>query len=163
MTTRIAPSDDNRDLYARLRGMWSRLDPMPEDLIDDILVRLATENLGDEYALLTLVEHSEELVGTRSLSESRTLEFTDGAITILLRVSPSGSGTRRIDGWLAPASTGTLRIVVDGDEHSIEASPEGRFVFPDVALGRARMWLDPQSDEESGAVRRGFTTPEFEL
>ena len=162
MTSKSAAPEDNRELFARLRGMWSRLDPMPEGLVDDILVRLATEDLSDEYALLTLVERVDEFAGVRGLSESRTLEFTDGSITILLRVSPAGVGTRRIDGWLAPASTGTLRLALAGEERSALASAEGRFAFTDVPEGPAQLWLDPASDV-SGTARLGFTTPEFEL
>jgi hypothetical protein len=162
MTSTTVPPEDNRELFARLRGMWSRLDPMPEGLIDDILVRLATEDLSDEYALLTLVEHADEFAGVRGLSESQTLEFTDGSITILLRVSPAGAGSRRIDGWLAPASTGTLRLELAGQERSAVASAEGRFAFADVPEGVAQLWLDPSNDV-SGTARRGFTTPEFTL
>ena len=163
MTINIAPPEDNRELFARIRRLWSILDPVPDGLVDDILVLIATEDLGDEYALLTLVEHSDHLAGIRGLSDSRTLEFTDGAVTILLRISPAAPGQRRIDGWLSPASTATLRLALGVDERAVQASPEGRFVFADVPEGRARMWLDPVSGEATGAARRGFTTPEFEL
>jgi hypothetical protein len=166
MTSPGAAPDDNRELYSRLRAMWSRRDPMPEGLIGDILVGIATEDLGTEYALLTLVERSEELAGVRGLSDSRTLEFSDGVVTILLRVSPADGGKRRIDGWLAPASTGTLRLEQGGveapAETTVEADNEGRFVFAEVDAGRTKVWLD-RSPSAADATQRGFATPEFEL
>lgn len=162
MNEQATTPDDNRELFARLREMWAARDPMPEGLVDDILVRLATEDLGTEYALLTLVSDANELAGVRGLSDNHTLEFSDGVTTVLLRVSSAGVGKRRVDGWLAPASSASLRIETEEGETSTVAGEDGRFAFADVVGARARIWLDGVATADA-PVRRGFTTLEFDL
>lgn len=162
MTEQARAPEDNRELFSRLRRMWTARDPMPAGLIDDILVRIATEDLSSEYALLTLVSESNELAGVRGLSDNHTLEFSDGATTVLLRVSSAGVGKRRVDGWLAPASAATLRIETSAGESTTSAGADGRFAFAELPEGRVRLWLDAAA-ESTGAAPQGFTTPEFEL
>lgn len=162
MSEQTTAPDDNRELYTRLRQMWTARDPMPAGLVDDILVRLATEDLGTEYALLTLVSASRELAGVRGISDNHTLEFSDGETTVLLRVSSAGAGKRRIDGWLAPSSAAALRLETPTGEFTTEAGDDGRFAFAEIADDHARIWLDRASDR-LGSIQQGFTTPEFDL
>lgn len=157
-------SDD--DLFARLRRMWRRRDPMPADLVDNVLVAVATHDLGTEYAMLTLLESSDLTAGLRGDSDVRLLEFSHGARSIMLRVSELGGGRRRIDGWIAPASPLLVRLEQDEDDFttvdfSTVSSAEGRFDFADIPAGRTRMWLQPEGGAaESG---QGFTTEYFSI
>jgi hypothetical protein len=156
--------EDNRELFARLREMWAARDPMPAGLVDDILVRLGTEDLGSDLALLTLVAESDGLVGVRGASDNHTFEFSDGDTTLLLRVSGAGVGRRRIDGWLAPASRATIHLDGAAGETTSEADTDGRFAFTDIPEGRARVWFDRLGvDAEHVGASRAFTTLEFEL
>ena len=59
----------NRDkVFDDLAQMWERRDPMPDGLIDKVLVAMELENLDAEYELLHLVERSRELDGARGVS-----------------------------------------------------------------------------------------------
>jgi hypothetical protein len=152
---------DNQ-LFGRLRGMWVERDPMPDGLIDSVLVAIATEGLAIEYALLTLLARSTELAGVRGPSNAQTLEFSDGEVTMLLRVSPLGDGRRRVDGWLAPAAALTVRLTQGHDDMTTSINAEGRFEFVHVPAGLTRVWLEPDAGAGRGSAR-GFTTPEFDL
>jgi hypothetical protein len=155
-------SDD--DLFARLRRLWSRRDPMPVDLVDKVLVSLATHDLGVEYAMLTLLESSGMPVGVRGTSDVKLLEFSHGTRSIMLRVSDLGDGRRRVDGWIAPAAPLLVRLEQDDDDVTTAASAEGRFDFADIPEGRTRMWLQPEAAQSgSGTARQGFTTEYFSL
>lgn len=162
----------DEDLFARLRRLWRRLDPMPEDLVGNVLVALDTDGLGVEYAMLTLLEPSDLRVGVRGISDTQLLEFSHGTRSVMLRVSDLGDGRRRIDGWIAPAASVVVRLEQDDDDLTTVASAEGRFDFADVAGGRTRMWLQPETAPDGsvpggsgqvGAVRsrQGFTTEYF--
>lgn len=156
---------DNQ-LFGRLRGMWIERDPMPADLIDSVLVAIATQGLATEYALLTLLARSTELAGVRGPSNAQTLEFSDGETTMLLRVSPLADGRRRVDGWLAPAAALTVRLTQGHDDMTTSINAEGRFEFVHVPAGVTRVWLEPGTSGTNGTtsgVTRGFTTPEFDL
>jgi hypothetical protein len=149
----------DEDLFARLRRMWRRRDPMPTELVDNVLVALATHDLVVEYAMLTLLESSDLSAGVRGVSDVQLLEFSHDSQSIMLRVSDLGGGRRRVDGWIAPASPLSVRLEQDDDDFTTAASAEGRFEFADVPTGRTRMWLEP----EVGAAesRQGFTTEYF--
>lgn len=157
----------DEDLFAHLRRLWRRRDPMPRDLVDNILVALATHDLGIEYAMLTVLESSDPRAGVRGTSDVQVLEFGHGSQSIMLRLSDLGGGRRRIDGWIAPASPLLVRLEQDDDDFTTAASAEGRFDFADVPAGRARMWLQPEAaqggsgQDGEAASRQGFTTEYF--
>ncbi|MGL4339478.1 MAG: hypothetical protein ACRCSP_03510 [Rhodoglobus sp.] len=151
------------ELFARLRQMWNDRDPMPADLIDSVLVAIAADSLATEYALLTMVETSRELSGVRGpAEESTTFQFSDGTMTMLLRVSPTSDGRRRVDGWLAPAFAGIVRLTQGHNDYATVVSPEGRFECEDVAAGPTRLWLEADAYSADGTPK-GFTTPDFDL
>lgn len=130
---------DDDGLYAALRRMWRDRDPVPENLADDVLVALATRTLADEYALLTLVEESTELVGVRGDDELRLLEFRDGELGVMLRISDLGDGRVRVDGWLTPGGLGHATLEQDATDAEAEVGAEGRFAFSDVPRGAAAL------------------------
>ncbi|MET4705429.1 hypothetical protein [Frigoribacterium sp. UYMn621] len=151
----------DEDLFSRLRRLWRQRDPMPAGLVDDVLVALATRDLGVEYAMLTMLESSGAAVGVRGVSDVQLLEFARGTRSIMLRVSDLGDGRRRVDGWIAPAAALSVRLEQDDDDFTTAASAEGRFDFPDIPAGRTRMWLQPERGPGAAAARQGFTTDYF--
>ena len=137
------------DLFPRLRRMWERRDPVPDSLVESVLVALETADL--DYELLTLVDSTDRLAGVRGTGAAVTLTFTAGTTTVMLRVAPLSTDRRRIDGWLSPPVALTVRLDIDAEgagapsvEQVTESSPEGRFEFADVPTGEARMWLEPR-------------------
>jgi hypothetical protein len=162
MTIRDQDHLSDENLFSRLRTLWRRRDPMPAELVDNVLVALATHDLGVEYAVLTTLESSGAPVGVRGVSDLQVLEFSHGSRSIMLRVSDLGGGRRRIDGWIAPAEPLLVRLEQEHDDFTTAASTEGRFDVADMPAGRTRMWLQPGvAYGGSTAARQGFTTEYF--
>lgn len=144
-------------LLARMRRMWQAIDPEPADLVDRMVAAVAVEDLSREYALLTLVEGS--LSAVRGETDTATLQFSDGATSVLLHVTATDSGGRRVDGWV-DASALAIRLVQADREWSAQPGEHGRFAFDDVAPGMARLRLVVRNDD--GEIR-DFQTPQFEV
>ena len=69
-----------------LARMWDVRDPMPDDLVEKVLVAIETEDLDTEYELLHLMERTRELAGARGEGEALTIAFSGGSFSLLLRV-----------------------------------------------------------------------------
>lgn len=149
-------------LFARLRGVWQEVDPVPAELVDRMVAAVAVEDLSREYALLTLVEAS-DLAAVRGPSDTATLQFSDGTTTVLLHVSEDEGGRHRVDGWV-DAAVLAIRLEhnvleAEGSELSAEAD-NGRFAFEGVAAGVARLRIVVRGDD---GELRDFQTPQFEI
>ena len=144
-------------LFARMRRMWEDVDPVPADLVDRMVAAVAVEDLTREYALLTLVEGT--LAAVRGESDTATLQFSDGETSVLLHVTATKSGGRRVDGWV-DASALAIRLVQGDREWAAEPGEHGRFAFDEVTPGVARLRLVVRSAD--GALR-DFQTPQFEV
>lgn len=156
----IEPTNADRELFAELRDMWEREDPMPDGLVEDVLVALAVADLASELATLRLVSDSSELVGARAAEGARVLQFTNAESVLMLRVSETDAGALRIDGWMVPAHNGILQLERDAIVvESTTASPEGRFEFRTVAAGTARL-IVAADDAGSTSI---FTTESFTI
>ena len=144
-------------LFARMRRMWEDVDPAPADLVDRMVAAVAVEDLSREYALLTLVEGA--LGAVRSETDTATLQFSDGTTSVLLHLSTTEGGGRRIDGWV-DASALAIRLVQEDGELSAEPGEHGRFAFEEVTPGVARLRLVVK--DATGELR-DFQTPQFEV
>ncbi|WP_439593699.1 hypothetical protein [Microbacterium sp.] len=144
-------------LFARLRGVWQEVDPVPAGLVDRMVAAVAVEDLSREYALLTLVEAS-DLAAVRSAHDTATLQFSDGTTTVLLHVSEDEDGGHRVDGWVDAAAL-AIRLEHKGAELSADAD-NGRFAFEGVAAGVVRLRIVVQGDD--GDLHE-FRTPQFEI
>lgn len=143
-------------LFARLRSLWSDVDPVPASLIDRMIAAVAAEDLSSEYALLTLVE--QPLGSVRTEADALTLQFSDGTTSILLHVTATANGRHRVDGWVDTAAAEI--VLVQGDrERTTQPAETGRFVFDDVPPGLTRVRLTTRV----GGEDRALTTPQFEL
>lgn len=137
--------DDDR-LVAALRRMWRDRDPVPTGLADDVLVALGTRGLADEYALLTLVEESTQLAGTRGDVGMRILEFRIEDRAVMVRISDTDGGRVRLDGWVSPARSGSARLEWHGGDAETRIEDEGRFAFPALRRGAATLRLELTDD-----------------
>lgn len=145
-------------LFARMRTMWEEVDPEPADLIDRMVAAVAVEDLSREYALLTLVEGS-TLAAVRGETDTATLQFSDGTTNVLLHVSATEEGSRRVDGWVDGVAL-AIRLAQGGDEWSAEAGEHGRFAFDAIPAGVCRLRLVVRDAE--GELNE-FQTPQFEV
>lgn len=147
---------EDAQMFARLRTLWGEIDPVPAGLIDRMVATVAADGLAREYALLTLVEG--QLGAVRGEADALTLQFSDGSTSILLHVTSTASGRRRVDGWV---DTAAAEIVLTQGEKTRSTAPEetGRFVFDDVPPGLTRVHLTTVIGDET----RTLATPQFEL
>lgn len=147
---------EDAQMFARLRTLWGEIDPVPAGLIDRMVASVAADGLTREYALLTLVEG--QLAAVRGDADALTLQFSDGSTSILLHVTSTASGRRRVDGWV---DTAAAEIVLTQGEKTRTTVPEetGRFVFDDVPPGLTRVRLTTVIGDET----RTLATPQFEL
>jgi hypothetical protein len=145
-------------LFARLRRMWEGVDPVPAELIDRMVAAVAVEDLSREYALLTLVETS-GLAAVRGETDTATLQFSDGSTSVLVHVTVTGGGGRRVDGWV-DATALAVRLIQGDNEWSADAGEHGRFEFDDIPTGMARLRLVVR--DQDGELR-DFQTPQFEV
>lgn len=149
-------AQEDAQMFARLRTLWGEIDPVPAGLIDRMVASVAADGLTREYALLTLVEG--QLAAVRGDADALTLQFSDGSTSILLHVTSTASGRRRVDGWV---DTAAAEIVLTQGEKTRTTVPEetGRFVFDDVPPGLTRVRLTTVIGDET----RTLATPQFEL
>ena len=130
---------------------------MPADLVDRMVAAVAVEDLSREYALLTLVEGA-ELSAVRGETDTLTLQFSDGTTSVLLHVTATESGHRRIDGWVDGTAL-AVRLAQGDREWSADAGESGRFAFDEIPAGVSRIRLVVKHDD---GVRE-FMTPQFEV
>jgi hypothetical protein len=158
------------DLLLRsVADLYAELDPAPEDLADGVLARLAVQDLETEFEMFTLVQAVDTTVGTRhddppETSTSVALEFAGSTYRVLVRISDTDDGGRRLDGWVVPALPMRAFLGPQGDalahtRQSAYADREGRFEFPAPMRGEVRLWLLPQTGREGAAPP--FVTPPF--
>lgn len=156
------PADDER-LWRGLAAMWDAHDPMPSELVERVLVAIATEDLDAEYELLHLVSRTTELAGARGSGDALTISFSGETFSLLLRVSGVGRDIRRVDGWVTPAQE--MRVSVRQRGRTIEADVDagGRFEIPRLPGGLSRFWLTARPASPSSEEQELFATPTFEL
>lgn len=139
----------------QIRDMWSRLDPVPAGLTDDIKYALTVKLLEAEVAELTRMP----LVAARGEAGelTRSISFTGTRISLMATVSEEGEGLR-IDCW-ATVGGAEIELHAGSETRSATADEFGRAVFEDVPSGPVHfiVWPDP--------IRSGrpIITPSVEL
>ncbi len=141
--------------------MWEAHDPVPDDLVEKVLVTIETEDLDAEYEMLHLLERTRELSGARSNGSALTIAFSGGSFSLLLRVSELGTKHCRVDGWVTPAQSMRVTISQQDLTQEAEVDPRGRFEIPRMPTGLTRFFL--RSTEPSDTGEGMFATPTVEL
>jgi hypothetical protein len=140
-----------------MRVMWQDVDPAPADLVDRMVATVAVEDLSREYALLTLV--SGDLAAVRGEADTATLQFSDGTTSVLVHVTATEDGSRRVDGWVDAAAL-AIRLSQDDREWTADAGEHGRFAFDSVPAGVSRLRLVVRGTDDD---LHEFQTPQFEI
>ena len=138
---------DDDAVYADLREMWERVDPMPADLPDRVIAAIAADDLDLELLTFTAAES----LAVRG--EAQVLECSTDELTLVVWISDEPDGTRRIDGWTEGVEEVTL--LGGGVSRAAVVTVAGRFEFDDLPAGPVRLRLR--------TPRRGFKTTEFEV
>ena len=155
------------ELVAGLTPMWGERDPVPAGLVARMqrYARAEADLVATDWdhELMLLVERSEELAGARggSSAATYTLRFSHGDVDLLLRVARTDSAESRIDGWVVPPLSMTVRALgPDGTPQGdpVTVGDSGRFELTGVAGGLVRLRLDPDDPE-----RTPILTPVFEI
>ena len=105
--------------------MWDTLDPVPAGLADRMVAAVAIEDLTREWTVLTLVEGS-GLAAVRGEADTLILQFSDGTSSVLLHVSMTEDGSRRVDGWIDPPAL-EVRLAQGDTEWTATPGEGGRF------------------------------------
>lgn len=150
-------ASDRDPLMIDLRRLWEQTDPVPADLADTMIAAIEATDIDAEYELMTLVQRSNELVGTR-LANSMSIEFAYNDVSVLIRVGElDDTGTRRIDGWIAPQEGTMVRLTHDSGSLTC-GLVDGRFEFDDVPEGLIRLFFSGPDDDDVS-----LATPTFEI
>lgn len=147
---------------SKLVAMFSRIDPVPPNLADQVLLAISMEDFDVEYQLLSLVEKTRELAGARQVSNALTVAFAAEGRSLMMRISPLPNGRRRVDGWIGPASRMTIKLSRPAGAVECVTDETGRFELPSVAAGPARVMI-VEWPSESGEEKTPFATPLFDL
>jgi hypothetical protein len=158
MTADPDPTIANAALFSSLRAMWDTLDPVPAGLADRMVAAVAIEDLTREWTVLALVE-GDALAAVRGETDMLILQFSDGSSSVLLHVSMTEGGQRRVDGWIDPPAL-EVRLSQDDAEWTATPTEGGRFEIEGVnaGLSRLRMVLQPADGD-----LREVMTPQFEV
>lgn len=153
-----AAAADDAALLAELREFWQAVDPAPDGLADQLITTIAMADFAQQWELLSLVSDA-EYSEVRQAAEPRTLQFGDGATAVLLHLTETADGRRRVDGWV-DGRAAVVELRQGSRTWRTEPNPTGRFEFDLVPPGRCELRL---LTEQPDGGRREFRTPEFEL
>ncbi|MDX8054486.1 hypothetical protein SK571_34390 [Lentzea sp. BCCO 10_0798] len=146
---------DDRDflILDGVRDVYSAIDPMPEDMLDNIRFALAVEHLETEVA-----RAASDLVAvvTRGENEQRLVSFESPSMTITLGIRANDDGTMRLDGWLTPPGTHHVELRTPAGTVTAESDERGRFAMDGVPRTSAYLTVRP-------ARMRAITTPTIAL
>ncbi len=140
-----------------IREFFAQADPMPADLPERIRFSLAMRDLEAEVARLAGQE-APRLTAVRGVEQSRTITFDSESLTIMIRIDANKNGTVRIDGWLAPPQQREIEMQTTADPLCVSSDEQGRFSFPSVPQGTARLVVKA-AEHDHGRSQRSVVTP----
>jgi hypothetical protein len=142
---------DDDSLLDSIRKLFETADPMPPGLPERIKFMFALRQLDAEVAWLVTVEAEAEMAA-RAAEESRTITFDSDSLTIMIRIDAGPGESIRVDGWLAPPQCRRVEIRLTDSSIVVMADAVGRFVFPDVPRGTARVIVHAPEDGPAGTA-----------
>lgn len=140
----------------QIRDLWSRLDPVPARLTDDIKYAMTVRLLEAEVAELMQVPE----MATRATGAdlTRSISFTGARLSLMVMATEQDEGMLRLDCWVTVG--GAVVELHAADQVREETADEfGRLVFTDVPSGSMHFitWSDASREE------RPVITPNVEL
>jgi hypothetical protein len=144
---------DDESLLASVRELFAAADPMPPDLTERIRFMFALRQLDAEVARMVRVD--EARLGARGTEESRTITFDSDSLTIMIRIDSNPDESVRVDGWLAPPQSRRVEMRMTDASLDVMADRAGRFVFPGVPRGSARVVVHPPEGSQAGVTGNG--------
>ncbi|MGV1008060.1 MAG: hypothetical protein ACOYBY_05555 [Dermatophilaceae bacterium] len=150
------PDDVDSLVLNDVGELYSRLDPPPPGLADQVKFELTLAALHAEIAqleqLTSAVARHDEFTTTGSVT------FTSSSLSLMVSVAAEPDGrTVRVDGWVTGGETG-VELRVAARSFVVTADINGRFVLSGLPHGPARFVLRPTS-----ADARPVITPTIEI
>ena len=146
---------DDVALLGRLSALWERHDPVPAGLAGRIEFALTLDALETEVATLMQVDHAPTGSRATDTEAVRTVTFTSETLDTMVTLTEGPDGTVRVDGWIAPAASMRVEVLLEGSRLEVDADDDGRFVLESVPKGLAKFALHP--------VGRTVLSPTIEL
>jgi hypothetical protein len=149
---------EDAQILERMAGLFDRLDPVPNGLVDRITFGMTLDALHAEIAEL---QRAGDLAGVRSTgaTEAKTVTFTSTSLTLMITISTTSPELSRIDGWVAPGGGVEVELRSVGGLLTRTADEDGRFVFEDVPRGLIQFIVRQPGDDPGPPV----VTPSLEI
>jgi hypothetical protein len=140
----LDPLDDA--ILGQLREAFAVVDPPPPDLNERSKFAIRLENVDIEVS--RLYEDTMQGAGARAAERIRTITFEADSMTIMVTVVDPGSGSLRMEGWLAPAAPlrVELRVSAPDGPTAVMADQHGRFAFDAVPPGLSQLAVHRSPD-----------------
>lgn len=135
-----AELDDVDDaLLARIAALYDALDPVPEQLAENICLSLALAELDADLAAF---ERTDSGVGVRSSDYQRvtSLTFSVGSWSMLVNVTPLDGTFVRLDGWVTGNTDARIELR-ERSRSTVVPAADGRFSFARVERGLAQFLI----------------------
>lgn len=135
--------DDDDVTRAALRQLLAGLDPVPSDVVAAAKASLTWLTIDAELAALSYDSLlSDELVGTRGVSDTRSASFEYDSTSIEIEIEHVG-GQRRVIGQIAPHRPTSLEVHRSDDNRPLTVTTDdrGRFSVPNLAPGQVRLFV----------------------
>jgi hypothetical protein len=134
--------DDDANRQA-LRQLLAGLDPVPSDVVAAAKASFTWLTIDAELAALSYDSLlSDELVGTRGISDTRSASFEYDSTSIEIEIEQIG-GQRRVVGQIAPHRPTSLEVHRADDNRPVTVTTDdrGRFSVANLAPGQVRLFV----------------------
>jgi hypothetical protein len=152
--------ESDHELLSELARLCELVDPVPAGLADRIGFTLTLAHM--EMELARLVRDFQQPAGARGEERARTVTFTAESLSVMVTITPTGTGQFRLDGWLAPGGAMRVELRVQRGGNETRADGDGRFEFDRVPAGLAQLVFHPTEGGEARLLTP-VVTPAIEL
>lgn len=155
MTNHSTDRDD--DLLGELAELLDAVDPVPDDLADEVRIALTVQALQAEVAEIVAAEP----VAVRTEMQAvptQTITFSANALSLMVSLQDESPTSVTIDGWVTSGGASVEVHTVDGVLEAT-ADEHGRFVVAGVPRGRTWFVVRPGGTGDTASV----VTPTVEL
>jgi hypothetical protein len=159
-----APLDgSDLSILGGVRDLFEHADPMPADLVDNVLFAVSLADLDVELCRLTELSGL-AAAGTRDDDgeQSRTVTFDSDSLTIMVTLIPLDENLVRLDGWLAPPAACRVELRTPAGSSVTTSDGDGRFVLDRVSRGLAKLVIR-RTPADPAARAKEVVTPSIEL